>query len=116
MKDFQPRGLLGERHAHKTILMLPLPAFSANNPLQSDIVKVSKRCAAIAAKAARKIAGQLDPRALGRQRSSIRACLATQMDELDALFDKLLIGPPTNEPKPGPKPGRTKSGADLFSA
>lgn len=93
IKEFQARGLFGPRHVHKKILELPWPDFSRNRPSHRRLIELGHR----AAKAVQAILGsqqdlELDPRTLGRLRSSIRREIAGLMGEIDALVETISTG------------------------
>ena len=93
IKEFQARGLFGPRHVSKKILDIPWPEYSRNLPSHRRLVEVGRR----AAKAVQGILGtqqdlELDPRTLGRLRSSIRREIAGLMGEIDALVEAISTG------------------------
>ena len=93
IKEFQARGLFGPRHVHKKILELPWPDFSPNRPSHRRLVALGRS----AALAVQGILGsqqdlELDPRTLGRLRSSIRRELASVMGQIDALVEAISTG------------------------
>ena len=93
IKEFQARGLFGPRHVHKKILELPWPDFSLNSPSHRRLVALGRS----AALAVQGILGsqqdlELDPRTLGRLRSSIRNALTDVMGQIDALVESISLG------------------------
>lgn len=93
IKEFQARGLFGPRHVSKKILDIPWPAFSPNLPSHRKLVALGIS----AAKAVQGILGsqqdlELDPRTLGRLRSSIRKELAPIMGQIDTLVEAISTG------------------------
>lgn len=93
IKEFQARGLFGPRHVHKKILELPWPDFSPNLPSHRSLVALGRS----AAQAVKGILGvqqdlELDPRTLGRLRSSIRREMAGVMGQIDALVEAISTG------------------------
>lgn len=93
IKEFQARGLFGPRHVHKKILELPWPEFSRNSPSHRQLVALGRQ----AALAVQSFLGtqqdlELDPRTLGRLRTSVRKALATLMSEIDALVKAISTG------------------------
>lgn len=93
IKEFQSRGLFGPRDVHKKILELPWPEFSPNRPSHRRLVAAGQR----AAKAVQAVLGsqqdlELDPRTLGRLRTSIRKEIAGIMAEIDALVEAISTG------------------------
>ena len=78
---------------HKKILELPWPDFSPNSPSHRRLVALGRS----AAQAVQGILGsqqdlELDPRTLGRLRSSIRRELAGVMGQIDALVEAISTG------------------------
>ncbi len=93
IKEFQARGLFGPRHVHKKILELSWPQFSQNRPSHRRLVALGQS----AAKVVQGILGsqqdlELDPRTLGRLRTSIRKEIAGIMGEIDALVEAISTG------------------------
>jgi len=93
IKEFQARGLFGPRHVHKKILELPWPEFDPNRPSHRHLVELGRR----AAQAVQGILGssqdlELDPRTLGRLRSSIRREIKPLMDQIDTLVESISTG------------------------
>ncbi len=93
IKEFQARGLFGPRHVHKKILELPWPEFDGNRPSHRRLVELGRS----AAQAVQGILGtqqdlELDPRTLGRLRSSIRREIKPLMDQIDALVEAISTG------------------------
>ncbi len=93
IKEFQARGLFGPRHVSKKILDIPWPEYSPNQPSHRRLVELGYR----AAKAVQGILGaqqelELDPRTLGRLRSSIRRELQPLMEQSDTLVESISTG------------------------
>jgi hypothetical protein len=93
IKEFQARGLFGPRHVSKKILDIPWPEFSFNQPSHRRLIEMGHR----AAQAVQGILGakqnlELDPRTLGRLRSSIRRELGGLMSQIDALVESISTG------------------------
>ena len=93
IKEFQARGLFGPRHVHKKILELPWPVFSRNQPSHRRLAALGQQ----AAQQVQKILGteqdlELDPRTLGRLRSSIRKALAPVMGQIDQWVEAISTG------------------------
>lgn len=93
IKEFQARGLFGPRHVSKKILDISWPDFSPNRPSHRRLVALGRS----AALAVQGILGsqqdlELDPRTLGRLRSSIRRELAGVMGQIDALVEAISTG------------------------
>jgi len=104
IKEFQARGLFGPRHVHKKILELPWPAFSPNQPSHRSLAALGQQ----AAQQVQTILGTaqdlvLDPRTLGRLRSSIRKELAPVMAQIDRLVEAISSA---KDRRPGRRPGR----------
>jgi type I restriction-modification system DNA methylase subunit len=93
IKAFQTMGHFGERDVTKKILEFPWPEFSPNLPSHRRLVALGQS----AAKAVQGILGsqqdlELDPRTLGRLRTSIRKEIAGIMGEIDALVEAISTG------------------------
>jgi hypothetical protein len=93
IKGFQATGLFGPRHVSKKILDIPWPKFSRNQPSHRCLVDLAQQ----AAQQVQKILGtqqdlELDPRTLGRLRSSIRKELAPVMAQIDQLVEAISSG------------------------
>jgi len=93
IKEFQARGLFGPRHVSKKILDIPWPEFDPNRPSHRRLVALGRE----AASAVQGILGsnqdlELDPRTLGRLRSSIRRELKPLMDPIDTLVESISTG------------------------
>lgn len=93
IKEFQARGLFGPRHVHKKILELPWPEFDSNRPSHRRLVALGREAAHVV----QGILGgnqdlELDPRTLGRLRSSIRRELKPLMDQIDTLVESISTG------------------------
>ncbi len=87
MKDFQAKGLFGERHVHKKILDIPFPQFNEMNQAHIDLALLSESCHTKAAKWMREnnIPDNLDPIKLGKVRVQIKAYLNEEMKKIDKL-------------------------------
>lgn len=93
IKEFQARGLFGPRHVSKKILDISWPDFSPHLPSHRRLVALGHS----AAQAVQKILGvqqdlELDPRTLGRLRSSIRREIAGVMGQIDTLVEAISTG------------------------
>ena len=93
IKEFQARGLFGPRHVHKKILELPWPEFSRNQPSHRRLVALGQQ----AAQQVQQILGtqqdfELDPRTLGRLRTTIRKELSGLMAQIDLLVETISTG------------------------
>ena len=111
IKGFQSMGLFGERDIHKTIVMMPLPAFNRRNGTHAEIARQSARCAR---DAARHVADAewtvLGSHALGRARTAVRRMLSTRMTTIDGLFTQAIGGTaPARRTR-----GRTSTPGPLF--
>lgn len=93
IKAFQTRGNFGARDVTKKILELPWPKFSRDQASHRRLVALGQE----AAQQVQKILGteqdlELDPRTLGRLRSSIRKTLAPLMAQIDTLVEAISTG------------------------
>jgi N-6 DNA Methylase len=93
IKEFQSQGLFGPRDVHKKILELPWPEYSKAKDSHLRLVEMGKQ----AANAVQVILGtqqdlELDPRTLGRLRSSIRNELKELMSKIDILVQAISTG------------------------
>jgi hypothetical protein len=92
IKDFQSKGLMGPRDVHKTILMLPLPKFAANNILHTNIAKLALDCAQEAKTVVNNEAkARLDTHSLGQLRTKIRSRLTKLIEEIDAAVGQIIL-------------------------
>ena len=94
IKGFQSTGLYGERDIHKTIVMLPLPAFNIRNSDHAEIAGISAECARSASAFA--LAANwtnLGSHHLGRARTAVRNYLAEPMARIDVLLHQAVGGP-----------------------
>lgn len=90
IKDFQSKGLFGERDIHKLIVMLPLPAFQKNDERHQRISSLGKASAAIARQKAKAEGWEaLDARKLGRVRTRLRELLEDELVEIDQLLREI---------------------------
>lgn len=93
IKSFQTTGHFGERDVTKKILEFPWPEYFPNRPSHRRLVALGQT----AAQAVQKILGsqqdlELDPRTLGRLRSSIRKEIAGIMAQIDTLVEAISTG------------------------
>ncbi len=93
IKQFQSRGLFGPRDIHKKILELPWPEFSRNQPSHRRLAALGQQ----ASQQVQQVLGtqqdlELDPRTLGRLRTSIRRELASVMGQIDFLVETISTG------------------------
>ncbi len=90
IKDFQSKGLFGERDIHKLIVMLPLPAFQKTDVRHQRISELGKASATIAKRTAdSKGWERLDARKLGRARTHLRELLHEELGEIDELLREI---------------------------
>lgn len=87
IKDFQSRGLFGERDVHKTILNVPFPIFDETNQTHIDLALLSAGCHTKANKWMKEnnIPDNLDPIKLGKVRVQIKDYLNEEMKKIDKL-------------------------------
>lgn len=94
MKDFQAKGLFGERHVHKKILDISFPQFDRNNAAHLTL-------AALGQTAHEKTAAYLQENPpppfltalpLGRLRLAIKDRLAEEMSRIDKTVRKIIAG------------------------
>ncbi|MFA7421062.1 MAG: N-6 DNA methylase [Melioribacteraceae bacterium] len=92
MKDFQAKGLFGERHVHKKILDIYFPKFNEEEETHIRLAELSK---AAHKKAAQYIKDnppqkELTSIHLGRLRVEIKKHLSAEMKEIDKIVKKLI--------------------------
>jgi len=93
IKEFQSRGLFGPRDIHKLIVKLPFPKYEKGDKAHGDLSALGKACAQVAGKFVRSMAVQdLEPRALGRARATLRDELAPELEKIDLLVETLSTG------------------------
>jgi N-6 DNA Methylase len=93
IKQFQAKGLFGERHVHKKILELPWPAFSPNNPWHRKLAALGRSAAALAPQAVGPQQDmELGTRDLGQLRLHVRRELAPLLSEINTLVKAISIG------------------------
>ncbi|MFH1194333.1 MAG: N-6 DNA methylase [bacterium] len=92
MKDFQAKGLFGERHVHKKILDIYFPKFNEKEETHMQLAELSKACHAKAAQYIKDNPPQKELTAthLGRLRVEIKKHLAAEMKEIDKIVKKLV--------------------------
>jgi hypothetical protein len=83
IKEFQSRGLFGPRDIHKLIVKLPFPKYEKGNTAHDELSALGKACATLAANFVRSIGVQdLEARALGRARATLRDELASELEKI----------------------------------
>ena len=87
MKDFQARGLFGERHVHRKILDVYFPRFNSEDARHLQIAEMSRDCHI---KASQYIKDNpptrgLAPIFLGRLRTDIKKHLADELEAIDEI-------------------------------
>lgn len=87
IKPFQSRGLMGERHVHKKVLELPIPAYNADRRAHVRLAELGAHAREQAEAMVQR--GRL-PSSLARRRSAVRAALAETLDEIDGLVRDLI--------------------------
>lgn len=93
IKQFQSRGLFGPRDIHKTIVKVPFPRFKIGDPDHDELARLGQICATSSDKVILGEGGtDLEPRVLGRLRSKIRNDIATELDAIDVIVEKLSRG------------------------
>jgi type I restriction-modification system DNA methylase subunit len=93
IKEFQSRGLFGPRDIHKLIVKLPFPKYQKGDAAHDALAALGKECGAIASNFVRSIAVQdLEARALGRARATLRDQLEPQLEKIDVIVETLSTG------------------------
>lgn len=93
IKQFQAKGLFGERHVHKKILELPWPAFTVNNPWHRRLVALGRKAAAQALLAVGPQRDmELGMRDLGQLRLRVRREIAPVLADIDLLVKAISTG------------------------
>jgi len=92
MKDFQAKGLFGERHVHKKILDIYFPNYNEKDEIHKRLADISKAAHQKAALylAANPPKEELTATRLGRLRVEIKKHLSTEMKEIDKIVKKLI--------------------------
>jgi len=92
MKDFQAKGLFGERHVHKKILDIYFPNYNGKDETHKRLVDISKAAHQKVALylAANPPKEELTATRLGRLRVEIKKHLSTEMKEIDKMVKKLI--------------------------
>lgn len=93
IKEFQAKGLFGERHVHKKILELPWPEFTPNNPWHRKLAELGRQAATQALKAVGPQRDmELGTRDLGQLRLRVRREIAAVLAEIDHLVKAISTG------------------------
>lgn len=93
IKDFQAKGLFGERHVHKKILDVPLPQFKADNPVHVRLAELGRTCKEKVGVFLKKEGVAASDYNVGRLRSAIRkTVLSTELSQIDEVLLKLMQG------------------------
>jgi hypothetical protein len=93
IKEFQSRGLFGPRDIHKLIVKLPFPKYQKGDAMHDELSALGKACATLASNFVRSIVVQdLEARALGRARATLRDQLEPQIDKIDVIVETLSTG------------------------
>lgn len=91
MKDFQAKGMFGERHVHKKILDIYYPRYDENEELHVKLAALSeeahKKAAEFAKNNPQQNTGALS---LGRMRLAIKKHIAKEMKEIDKIVKKII--------------------------
>ena len=92
MKDFQAKGLFGERHVHRKILDIFFPRFDSTNDVHQELGNLSEVCHE---RASLYIKGNLPesglaPHFLGRLRTDIKKHLENELKEIDLLVEEII--------------------------
>lgn len=92
IKDFQSKGLFGERHVHKKILDIYFPKYDEENEEHKALAELSKVCHAKAKKYIEENPPQqnLTANRLGRIRVEIKKHLSQEMKEIDKIVKKII--------------------------
>jgi len=92
MKDFQAKGLFGERHVHKKILDIYFPNYNEKDETHKRLADISKAAHQKAALylAANPPKEELTATRLGRLRVEIKKHLSLEMKEIDKIVKKLI--------------------------
>lgn len=92
IKDFQSRGLFGERDVHKTILNVPFPFFDETNQVHYELASLSENCHTKAGQWMKEnnIPNNLDPIKLGKVRVQIKDHLNKEMLKIDKLVKAVI--------------------------
>jgi hypothetical protein len=89
IKPFQSVGLLGERDIHKKVLELPIPSYRDEDASHRKISTLGATAREAATRMV--LTGEFPADAgIAKQRAFIRTHLESEMDEIDALVEKLL--------------------------
>ncbi len=89
IKPMQSRGLWGPRHIHKKVLELPIPQFSVENVAHYRLAELGKECSAKVEQWLN-AGGTGNIKSVGKLRSMVRKTLQKELQEIDALVEKIL--------------------------
>lgn len=90
IKPFQSMGLMGERHIHKKVLDLPLPAFSEGNAAHQALAELGEQARV---KAAVLVKSPDFPPHLARRRGWMREQLKELLAQIDEIVRTLVFNP-----------------------
>jgi hypothetical protein len=92
MKDFQAKGLFGERHVHKKILDIYFPKFEETDETHLHLAELGKAAHEKAEQYLKDNPPQKELTAihLGRLRLDIKKHLSAEMKEIDKIVKKLI--------------------------
>lgn len=92
MKDFQAKGLFGERHVHKKILDIYFPKFNEEDEIHVHLAELGKAAHEKTAQylKANPPKEELTATRLGRLRMEIKKHLSAEMKEIDKIVKKLI--------------------------
>lgn len=89
IKPMQSRGLFGPRDIHKKVLELPIPRFDPNDSRHRDLAKLGEVCTA-RVEAWLASGGPGSTRSIGKLRSTVRAMLKEELQEIDKVVKSIL--------------------------
>jgi hypothetical protein len=111
IKEFQSRGLFGPRDIHKLIVKLPFPKYERGNEQHDKLSALGKACANLAGNFLRSISVRdLQARALGRARATLRDELGSELEKIDSIVETLSTGKTATTRFPKRKSRRSGSG------
>jgi hypothetical protein len=94
MKDFQAKGLFGERHVHKKILDVYFPKFDRNNAAHSSLAALGRTAHEQTASYLKENPPPpfLTALPLGRLRLNIKGRLVEEMSKIDKTVRQIMAG------------------------